>query len=80
MKAGVTSAQATLRRTLSRSREKIRLFQRERQARGRALLERVHVLDTSSDPEYAMPDYQHVANNRTMLGVPLLRDDRRMRA
>src|SRR5262249_36265569 len=24
--------------------------------------------------EYAMPDYQVVANNRTMLGVPLLRD------
>jgi hypothetical protein len=31
------------------------------------------VLDASTDPEYAMPDYQHVANNRTMLGVPLLR-------
>jgi two-component system, NtrC family, sensor kinase len=43
---------------------------------GRALLERrtVHVLDASSDPEYAMPGYQHVANNRTMLGVPLLRE------
>ena len=43
---------------------------------GRAMLERrtVHVLDASTDPEYAMPDYQLVANNRTMLGVPLLRD------
>ena len=43
---------------------------------GRAMLERrtVHVLDASTDPEYAMPDYQLVASNRTMLGVPLLRD------
>jgi GAF domain-containing protein len=44
---------------------------------GRAALERrtIHVLDASTDPEYAMPDYQRVAKNRTMLGVPLLRDD-----
>ena len=43
---------------------------------GRAVLERrtVHVLDASTDPEYAMPDYELVANNRTMLGVPLLRE------
>jgi GAF domain-containing protein len=43
---------------------------------GRAMLEQrtVHVLDASTDPEYAMPDYQLVANNRTMLGVPLLRN------
>jgi signal transduction histidine kinase/predicted DNA-binding ArsR family transcriptional regulator len=43
---------------------------------GRAMLEQrtVHVLDASNDPEYAMPDYQLVAKNRTMLGVPLLRD------
>ena len=43
---------------------------------GRALLERrtVHVVDASTDPEYAMPGYQLVANNRTMLGVPLLRE------
>ena len=43
---------------------------------GRAVLERrtVHVLDASTDPEYAMPDYQLVANNRTMLAVPLLRE------
>ena len=43
---------------------------------GRAVLERrtVHVLDASTDPEYAMPDYQLVARNRTMLGVPLLRE------
>ena len=43
---------------------------------GRAILEQrtVHVLDASTDPEYAMPDYQLVANNRTMLAVPLLRD------
>jgi hypothetical protein len=32
------------------------------------------VLDASTDPEYAMPGYQLIANNRTMLGVPLLRD------
>jgi signal transduction histidine kinase len=43
---------------------------------GRAVLERrtVHVLDAATDQEYAMPDYQMVANNHTMLGVPLLRD------
>jgi GAF domain-containing protein len=43
---------------------------------GRAMLERrtVQVLDASTDPDYAMPDYQLVAKNRTMLGVPLLRD------
>src|SRR5262249_50083251 len=43
---------------------------------GRAVLEQrtVHVLDASNDPEYAMPDYQFIAKNRTMLGVPLLRD------
>ena len=43
---------------------------------GRAMLERrtVHVHDASSDPEYAMPNYRAVAGNRTMLGVPLLRD------
>jgi GAF domain-containing protein len=44
---------------------------------GRAVLERrtIHVLDAAIDPEYHMPDYQRVANNRTMLGVPLLRGD-----
>jgi GAF domain-containing protein len=44
---------------------------------GRAVLERrtVHVLDAVTDPEYDMPGYQRVANNRTMLGVPLLRGD-----
>ena len=44
---------------------------------GRAVLERrtIHVLDAATDPEYHMPDYQRVANNRTMLGVPLLRGD-----
>jgi GAF domain-containing protein len=43
---------------------------------GRAVLERrtVHVRDASTDPEYAMPNYRAVAENRTMLGVPLLRD------
>jgi two-component system, NtrC family, sensor kinase len=43
---------------------------------GRALLEGrpIHVLDASTDPEYAMSDYQLVANNRTMLAVPLMRD------
>jgi two-component system, NtrC family, sensor kinase len=30
------------------------------------------VLDAATDPQYAMPDYQFIANNRTMLGVPLL--------
>jgi hypothetical protein len=37
---------------------------------GRAVLEQrtVHVLDASTDPEYAMPDYQFIAKNRTMLG------------
>jgi GAF domain-containing protein len=44
---------------------------------GRAVIERrtVHVVDAATDPEYDMPDYQRVANNRTMLGVPLLRGD-----
>src|SRR5262249_18357937 len=43
---------------------------------GRAVRERrtVHVLDALTDAEYSMPDYQVVANNRTMLGVPLLRE------
>jgi len=43
---------------------------------GRAILERrtIQVRDASSDPEYAMPNYRAVAGNRTMLGVPLLRD------
>jgi signal transduction histidine kinase len=31
-------------------------------------------LDALIDPEYALPEYQRVANNRSMLGVPLLRD------
>jgi two-component system, NtrC family, sensor kinase len=35
----------------------------------------IHVLDAATDPEYHMPNYQRVANNRTMLGVPLLRGD-----
>jgi GAF domain-containing protein/DNA-binding response OmpR family regulator len=43
---------------------------------GRAILEgrTVHIVDAATDAEYAMPGYQLVANNRTMLGVPLLRD------
>jgi hypothetical protein len=43
---------------------------------GRAVLERrtFQVLDALMDAEYAMPDYQVVANNRTMLGVPLMRE------
>jgi GAF domain-containing protein len=32
------------------------------------------VVDASTDPKYAMPGYRLVANNRTMLGVPLLRE------
>ena len=32
------------------------------------------MLDALTDPEYAMSDYRLVANNRTMLGVPLLHE------
>jgi GAF domain-containing protein len=43
---------------------------------GRAALEKrpVHVEDCLKDPEYAFPEFQRIGRFRTMLGVPLLRD------
>src|SRR5262249_20950895 len=44
---------------------------------GRALLERriIHIPDVLSDPDYTMHDAQGIAGFRTMLGVPLLREE-----
>lgn len=44
---------------------------------GRTVLERqvVHVPDVLADPEYALRDVQAAAGYRTILGVPMLRDD-----
>jgi GAF domain-containing protein len=44
---------------------------------GRTALEKrtIHVPDCLTDPEYTLLDFQEVAGHRTMLGVPLLRDD-----
>ena len=44
---------------------------------GRALLERrvVHVEDVLEDPEYALTTLQKAGGYRTVLGVPMLRDD-----
>jgi GAF domain-containing protein len=43
---------------------------------GRTALERraVHILDCLADAEYTMHDAARIGNQRTMLGVPLLRD------
>ena len=43
---------------------------------GRAALERrlVHITDVTADPEYEFPESVAVGKNRTLLGVPLLRD------
>jgi GAF domain-containing protein len=44
---------------------------------GRTALEQktVHIPDCLADPEYALHDFQEIAGHRTMLGVPLLRDN-----
>jgi two-component system, NtrC family, sensor kinase len=44
---------------------------------GRALLERepVHIFDVTQDPDYAMPETHALGKARTMLGVPLLREN-----
>ena len=43
----------------------------------RTLLEKriVHVADVATDPEYAQPEAQRLGAFRSMLGVPLMRDD-----
>jgi GAF domain-containing protein len=44
---------------------------------GRTALEQktVHLPDCLADPEYTLLDFQEVGGHRSMLGVPLLRDD-----
>jgi two-component system NtrC family sensor kinase len=44
---------------------------------GRALLDRkvAHVLDVTADPEYAYRETRSLGNARTLLGVPLLREN-----
>jgi PAS domain S-box-containing protein len=43
---------------------------------GRVAIERqvIHIADTTADPEYAFPESIKVGKNRTLLGVPLLRE------
>ena len=43
---------------------------------GRAALERrtIHITDVTADPEYKFPESVKLGRNRTLLGVPLLRD------
>ena len=43
----------------------------------RALLDRkaVHILDVTADPEYAMPQTHELGKARTLLGVPLMREN-----
>ncbi len=43
---------------------------------GRAALDRqvVHIADTTADPEYLFPEAITIGKNRTLLGVPLLRE------
>jgi two-component system, NtrC family, sensor kinase len=43
---------------------------------GRAVLERrtIHITDVTADPEYKFPESVKLGRNRTLLGVPLLRD------
>ena len=44
---------------------------------GRALLEGkiVHIADVLADPDYAWPEAQRLGGFRTMLGIPMLRED-----
>jgi two-component system NtrC family sensor kinase len=43
---------------------------------GRAALDRrpVHIIDVTADPEYDFPQSVAIGKNRTLLGIPLLRD------
>ena len=43
---------------------------------GRVAIERrvIHIIDTAADPEYVFPESVTLGKNRTLLGVPLLRE------